>query len=1464
MKRILFLLALLLALSFSLTAEAATKATSRELTLGGYDDESKQDVPDTINEAISMAIDIIQTEDEEIDYESYKNLSIVVDSNYTLDGDDVELTGLDDLETLTINGRGHTFTPYDDSDRYFRFTENGPTITLQRITFDGGEGGGIMIENGTVSLDTVTFNGIDVTGLDEESEERNGAAVRITGGTVNFGGRNSFSGNKAANGGAIHVSGGTVNFSGTNTFRGMNEAEESGGAIQVTGGTVIFSGTTEFRDNTSAEYGGAVDVNGSNASVTFSDVKFGIDANVNSAGYGGAVSVRAGTAAFNNSEFKGNNATDGGALHLAGNVTLASGSKFEANVATGNGGAMYIADGRNVSITGAITFENNEAAMGGAVYLPESENSQLKITGSEAVTFKGNYAETAGGGIYASRYSSMSFGSTVNFDANYTTNGNGGALAIYAPNQLPTSTINFTNNRARRSSGSTSTTEGNGGAIYIYGQETTALTLTSSTNYTFNGNTADYSGGAIYTVSSDININGVDFTSKNTAVNGYGGFVRSGGSVTVENATISNQQGTFGGAIYGEIVNVENSTFSANLSTNSGGAIYAADVLDVSGSTFTNNGSDSSLKTNYGGAIYSLGPVTIDNCTFTGNSTSAQSQNQGGGALFISSDNASTITSSDFTNNKHNDNGQTSNYGGAIFARGGRLTLTNDTFRGNRADGTNGNRGGAVFAETVSPLRVTNSIFDENKANGNGGAVCIGSNSTSTFTYVTFSDNGSTSGSGGAIQAQGNITISSCDLHDNYATSGNGGGVYFNQTAGNSEFTIIKSMLTDNTAAGGYGGALYVAVESATIDKCTFNNNNSANAGANSQGGAIYLKIGSKQGEISNSTFINNSASGGTENYGGALFLDGQVRVVMSTFTDNSATERGGAIYIYSGPFTLAATIVVGNQTSSGVGQDIYANTKNLISGGYNRIGYFGQGESGSTPNNTSWTVEVSGNKDTDRQNENFKRSDFFGTQTLAPNGITGSIGYTEEEIQLLTLMLSEDEHLALADRATNVIPYSRRYSFPQYDQRGVDRYASGNDLSIGAVNFDGDNPGPDPDDPSTNYTIQSIIMSGIPNTLRSIGQTASLTAQIRYTNGRTAYGVPYDASTIATGEERVRWTSSSNNTVKIDKNGNITALATTPNNSYVTITVSTVRNSVNGNPATDSRPVRVTGQYSNMNVSTEWQNYFMNYVQEITEEDISLMLVDESSSTVRSSSFQRSFKDIWNVDTATHITDLTSSTPSFTTPKSYTASDGYVNSKNAAVNINFQNRTNGDIFPLTYTWNFSGDEIKTLLGSDLSGTSTLNSSTAENLFKALRVDFVGSSNTWQVIGGSGISAKDAFTNGALALTKTDANRGVRIDLTAYLATVKASGNNDGPQLVKGSGSNKLLIIPDGSDDGAISGTMWMVQSSSSKGNSNEQKTPDTNNNTSNGSGGGSGGGGGCEAFSFGLLGLALIFMKRK
>ena len=300
-------------------------------------------------------------------------------------------------------------------------------------------------------------------------------------------------------------------------------------------------------------------------------------------------------------------------------------------------------------------------------------------------------------------------------------------------------------------------------------------------------------------------------------------------------------------------------------------------------------------------------------------------------------------------------------------------------------------------------------------------------------------------------------------------------------------------MLINNSVSSGRGGALYVNADTSTIDSCTFSDNSSSLTGE-ARGGAVYFSV-QDSGRIQNSTFTGNEVSGGSTSYGGALATYGNVTLTMSTFTaSNKATERGGGIYIGSGTLTISATIIVGN--SATLGNDVWSDGS-VASRGYNRVGTYGQGSA-----NTSWTSAVGGSTDTDRSNTSWTTETFFGNGELDYNEESETVppyigSILAERERIMTLMLSEDVTLAITDRATNIIPNNRKASFPEFDQRGVSRWASINDLSIGAVNFDGDINNPSDDDPNATYTIQSVMMSGIPNTLRSIGQTASLTALI-------------------------------------------------------------------------------------------------------------------------------------------------------------------------------------------------------------------------------------------------------------------------------------------------------------------------------------------------------------------------------
>ena len=98
--------------------------------------------------------------------------------------------------------------------------------------------------------------------------------------------------------------------------------------------------------------------------------------------------------------------------------------------------------------------------------------------------------------------------------------------------------------------------------------------------------------------------------------------------------------------------------------------------------------------------------------------------------------------------------------GGAIWAKdSAHVTVRNCTFRANSTGGT----GGAIFADgQYAPLtvNVANSLFIDNHASNQGGAVYVHNNTTMVLTNCTFSGNTSI-GSGSALWSQ-------CDEPETY------------------------------------------------------------------------------------------------------------------------------------------------------------------------------------------------------------------------------------------------------------------------------------------------------------------------------------------------------------------------------------------------------------------------------------------------------------------------------------------------------------------------------------------------------------------------------------------------------------------------------------------------------------------------------------------------------------------------
>ena len=256
----------------------------------------------------------------------------------------------------------------------------------------------------------------------------------------------------------------------------------------------------------------------------------------------------------------------------------------------------------------------------------------------------------------------------------------------------------------------------------------------------------------------------------------------------------------------------------------------------------------------------------------------------GGAAIYIFSDDC-TVSNSRFENNKANDEGTAFSLGGAIVASGDNCKIQDSNFTGNTAV----NSGGAIFVSGDNG-QIEGCNFTSNEA-GTGGAVeYLGCNHQK-ITDSYFSNNKAKSGSGGAVHAAtstlDDVTIDNCVFEENDAKT-DGGAIYL---ISNGPIDITNSKFYNNTAKS-EAGAIYVDTSNLTIENDEFINN-SANSG-----GAVSIDFSNADSEninitIANSQFIENTATFG----GGAVYTESpDLTIDTCQFEKNDGGYYGGAI----------------------------------------------------------------------------------------------------------------------------------------------------------------------------------------------------------------------------------------------------------------------------------------------------------------------------------------------------------------------------------------------------------------------------------------------------------------------------------------------------------------------------------------------------------------------------------------
>ncbi len=453
----------------------------------------------------------------------------------------------------------------------------------------------------------------------------------------------------------------------------------------------------------------------------------------------------------------------------------------------------------------------------------------------------------------------------------------------------------------------------------------------------------------------ELSVDGLTVVGGNPVEESSGGAFRNGGTLELEDVTVSDSvvvgAGASGGAVFNSgHLTVDRSIFTGNSATRAGGAIEAnGGTTEIERSTLSGN-STGPMPGN-GGALHLTGEgiVTVSRSTVEGNVAASE-----GGGLWNSATGtmevSRTTISANVANGEAADNG-----GGGLFNDGGAMTVTRSSVTGNSAPMGSGS-GGGVF-NAAGHLETSRTDIVSNSAQRAGGGIET-VDGTVKIERSTLSENstGAAPGNGGAVHASGSAAIVSIarSVVSNNVAALEGGGLWAG--AGNSIMTVSDSKITGNTANGSGaangGGGLFNKGGLLEIDRSEIADN-VANVGSGSGGG--ILNLGTL--ELSNSKIVDNTsarAGGGLEandvnqagnstlyqvhiegnstgaapgNGGGVHVTGSTITTVIecSVITGNSAANEGGGLWNFENATMTVTGSTIGQNTSP-VGPNVFQN----------------------------------------------------------------------------------------------------------------------------------------------------------------------------------------------------------------------------------------------------------------------------------------------------------------------------------------------------------------------------------------------------------------------------------------------------------------------------------------------------------------------------------------------------------
>ena len=407
------------------------------------------------------------------------------------------------------------------------------------------------------------------------------------------------------------------------------------------------------------------------------------------------------------------------------------------------------------------------------------------------------------------------------------------------------------------------------------------------TNSTFSNNSANISGGVMYTYNSSFHIIGCTFINSSAAING-GVMSTSESSLNITSSKFNNNSANRGGVMFTPIClyNIASSAFTNN-SANRGGVMYTYlhSSFNITTSNYTNNNA-----ADIGGVAYAGISSFI---TFIGSRFHANKANGFGGIMF-------TIES--FT---HVTDGIFGHNSGSLYIFNSNLTFSGYTRFENCAEPSHkpaGEREGGAITSIQSTVIFTGVNSLSNNQARDGGAILATRSKILIYSETTIDNNTATDSSGGGISLQqSDLEVrGSCIISGNVADMG--GGIH----ATSSTVAVYQSwtlQLTDNRAKNGSG--LYLEVnaklhilkfrpsDNTRSEKLLLFQGNHAN-----YGGAIYVADNTNAGTCSsdNECFIQ------TLGFYQDTYRTNDSRAYRSAliniyFSGNTASEQGANIF---------------------------------------------------------------------------------------------------------------------------------------------------------------------------------------------------------------------------------------------------------------------------------------------------------------------------------------------------------------------------------------------------------------------------------------------------------------------------------------------------------------------------------------------------------------------------------------